>query len=346
VPWTWYFEPRDPVVAARWATVLVSLAAGVSTLFSVVAPPATGLGAQLMTYAVSALLIGAVIILRRAPERWLMCMWVPIPVAGVVAITALDLASNDASAAGQVFFCFPIIYSAALLRSRQALVCLTLSLTGEAIVVLTLQPFNAAITDLVYVGCTLITLSFLVVRAVDRQDELVEQLQRQAAVDTLTGLVTRRVLDEAAEEALSAGASDAGTALLLLDIDYFKSVNDTHGHPAGDLALQHVAAVLAENTRPDAVICRIGGDEIALLLPGCPATIALDRAEQLRAAISASPLSLPDGTVLTLSVSLGVGYVDPGDRRLRDLYASADLSLYDAKRSGRDRVGPVSTVTA
>jgi diguanylate cyclase (GGDEF)-like protein len=213
-------------------------------------------------------------------------------------------------------------------------------------VVLTLQPIDAALTDLVYVGCTLITLSFLVVRAVDRQDELVEQLQQQAAVDPLTGLVTRRVLDEAAEVALSAGESDDGTALLLLDIDYFKSVNDTHGHPAGDLALQHVAAVLAKNTRPDAVICRIGGDEIALLLPGCPADIAVTRAEQLRAAVGASPLALPGGAVLGLSVSLGIGFVDAGDRRLRDLYASADLSLYDAKRSGRNRVGPVSTVTA
>jgi diguanylate cyclase (GGDEF)-like protein len=345
VSWRWYFEPRDAGVAARWAIVLVSLAALVSAFFSVVAPPETGLFGRVLTYAVPASLIGAVLVLRRAPAHWLMWLWVPIPVAGVAAITALDLATNDASAGGQVFFCFPIIYSAALLRARQALVCLALSLAGEAVVVLTLRPLGAALTDLTYVGCTLITLSFLVVRAVDRQDELVQQLQLQVAIDPLTGLVTRRVLDDAAEVALSAGEGTSGTALLLLDIDYFKAVNDSHGHPAGDLALQHVAAVLARCTRPSTVICRIGGDEIALLLPGCPADIALIRAEQLRAAVCSSPLTLPNGVVVNLSASLGVGHVDPGDRRLRDLYASADLSLYDAKRSGRNRVGPVSMVT-
>jgi diguanylate cyclase (GGDEF)-like protein len=332
-------------VAARWGTVLVSLAALVTAFFAIAVPPAGGLGARALAYGVPAVLVAAVVIVRRAPARWLIGLWVPLPVAGVLAITALDLATHDPSAAGQVFFCYPGVYAAALLRSRQAYFCLALSLVGDAVVVFALLPRSPALTDLAYVGCTLVTLSLLVVRAVDRQDELVRQLQVQAAVDPLTGLVTRRVLDEAAEVALSAGEGDSGTALLLLDIDNFKSVNDTHGHPAGDLALQHVAAVLANNTRPSTVICRIGGDEIALLLPGCPAHIAAIRAEQLRGAVSARPLTLPDGTVLDLSVSLGVGYVDPGDRRLRDLYASADLSLYDAKRSGRNRVGPVSKVT-
>jgi diguanylate cyclase (GGDEF)-like protein len=332
-------------VATRWATVLVSVAAVVTGYLALTIPSATGAGARVLSYAVPGALVAVVVLLRRAPQRWLIGIWLTIPLGGVAAITALDLVTRDASAAGQVFFCYPVIYAAALLRPRPAFLCLGLAVACDALVVLALEPTQAATNDLAYVGCTLVTLSALVVWAMERQEGLVRQLQQQAAVDPLTGLVTRRVLDDAAEVALSAGEGPSGTALLLLDVDHFKSVNDTHGHPAGDLALQHVAAVLASNTRSDTVICRIGGDEIALLLPGCPSHIALSRAEQLRAAVAASPLILPDGTALAISVSLGVGYVEAGDRRLRDLYASADLSLYDAKRSGRDRVGPVSTVT-
>jgi diguanylate cyclase (GGDEF)-like protein len=298
------------------------------------------MGARVLAFAVPALLVGAVVALRRGDERVVQWLWVPIPFAGIVAIAALDLITDDPSAAGQVFLCYPVLYAASLLRAGVAYVCLAVSVAAEALVTLSLEPLHAGLTDLGYVGCTLATVTLLVVRATDRQQDLVEALQRQAAIDPLTGLVTRRVLDDAAQSALSAGEHLGGTALLLLDIDHFKRVNDTFGHPAGDLALQHVAHVLGLVTRPDAVICRIGGDEIAVLLPGCPAEAAHSRAEQIIDAVRANPLTLPDGTLLALSVSLGVGYVE-GGVGLRELYASADDSLYGAKGAGRDQVGPV-----
>ena len=269
--------------------------------------------------------------------QWL---WVPMPFAGIVVIAALDLVTDDPSAGGQVFFCYPVLYAASLLAARVAYACLAVSIAAEAVVTLALQPLHPALTDLGYVGATLATVTLLVVRATDRQQDLVQALQRQAAVDPLTGLVTRRVLDDAAQSALTASESLGGTALLLVDIDHFKRVNDTYGHPAGDAALQHVAQVLSRVARPDTVICRIGGDEIAGLLPGCPAQVAHGRAEQMIEAVRANPLTLPDGTLLALSVSLGVGYVE-GGLGLRELYASADHSLYGAKGAGRDRVGPV-----
>jgi diguanylate cyclase (GGDEF)-like protein len=161
------------------------------------------------------------------------------------------------------------------------------------------------------------------------------------AIDPLTGLATRRVLDDALQTALTGDVHDGGTALAMLDIDRFKSVNDRYGHPIGDAVLVHIAAILAENTRPDTIICRIGGDEIAFLLPGCSEVSAVQRAERLVELIRDSPLRLASGEVLRLSVSVGVAHAPhPHDAETkRELYAAADAALYNAKRAGRDRVG-------
>ena len=100
------------------------------------------------------------------------------------------------------------------------------------------------------------------------QDRLVDALQEQARVDALTGLVNRRSFDEALESALTRPAG-AGTALVLIDVDAFKTINDSHGHPVGDAVLVHLAGVLREQIRTDdAVLSRLGGDELAVLLPG------------------------------------------------------------------------------
>src|SRR5262249_16983865 len=147
-----------------------------------------------------------------------------------------------------------------------------------------------------YVAATVITMAAVLVHARNRQEALVEQLRRAAAIDPLTGLVTRRVLDEAAQAALSSSAIDDGTALILLDLDRFKSINDTYGHPVGDAVLVHVGDILAKETRADTVICRMGGDEIAVLLPGCSNEVAMRRAHELLDAVHAHPYQLADGT--------------------------------------------------
>ncbi len=87
----------------------------------------------------------------------------------------------------------------------------------------------------------------------------------------------------------------------------------------------------------DAVVGRLGGDELAVLLPGCSAATAAERAEQLVTAVRATPLQLADGTLLTLSVSVGVAHAPRHATELRALYAAADGALYEAKRAGRDR---------
>jgi diguanylate cyclase (GGDEF)-like protein len=176
----------------------------------------------------------------------------------------------------------------------------------------------------------------------NRMARLVAALQRQAGLDSLTGLASRRVLDDALAAALatpwSRDGSDAGTALILLDVDTFKSINDVHGHPVGDDALVHLAGLLRAHVRcGDAVLARLGGDELAVLLRGCTAQGAAARAEQLVEAVRATPLRLPDGTWLALSISVGVAHAPRHANDLRGLYAAADAALYAAKRTGRDR---------
>jgi diguanylate cyclase (GGDEF)-like protein len=182
-------------------------------------------------------------------------------------------------------------------------------------------------------------MAVMLVRAGATQERLVEALQEQARVDALTGLVNRRSFDEALESTLTRPVG-AGTALLLIDVDAFKTINDSHGHPVGDAVLVHLAGVLREQIRTaDGVLSRLGGDELAVLLRDCTADVAARRAEDLLLAVRSTPLHLPDGTLLALSISLGVAHVPERRGDLRTLYHDADAALYDAKRAGRGRVG-------
>jgi diguanylate cyclase (GGDEF)-like protein len=212
------------------------------------------------------------------------------------------------------------------------------ALAVDALTLFALRPPAAALTDLVFVGSVLTVIAMVLTRANRTQDRLVTALREQARVDTLTGLVNRRVFDEALSASVSRHAP-AGTALLLIDVDAFKAINDSHGHPAGDRALVHLADVLRQQVRAeDAVLSRLGGDELAVLLPGCSAAVAARRAEEIGDTVRATPLLLPDGTLLTLSISLGVAHVPPDAGDLTGLYSAADRALYAAKRAGRGRV--------
>nr|WP_269327112.1 GGDEF domain-containing protein [Kineosporia mesophila] len=175
-------------------------------------------------------------------------------------------------------------------------------------------------------------------------------LKAQASRDPLTGLVTRRVLDEAMHQALMPlvprqGGDARGTALVLLDLDHFKAINDTYGHPVGDDALVHLAALLRHDAGPDVVVARLGGDEMAVLLTRCTAHTAQEWARTLLARVLSHPLPMSTGADLTLGISVGVGHSDPGPMPLRDLYSAADASLYAAKHAGRGQVGPTRTAS-
>jgi diguanylate cyclase (GGDEF)-like protein len=331
-------EPRDAAAAARTAGLLTLLGAGVSLFFAVVQPPSTDVMGRLVALLVPAALLGASFVFRRATPSWPRFVWVLPPLLGVGAVVTLDLMTHDASAAGQVFLCLPVLYAAAQLRWLGAALASLAAVAGDALVVFGVEPVAKAGADFGYVAATCLTMAFVLVRARNHQEALVEQLRRMAAIDPLTGLVTRRVLDEAAQSALSGAGQDDGTALVLIDLDRFKSINDTYGHPVGDAVLVHVSQVLARQTRADTVVCRMGGDEIAVLLPGCSNLTAMRRAQDLLDAVHAHPFQLDDGTLIAISVSIGVAQVPVHAEALNTLYTVADRALYEAKRSGRGRI--------
>lgn len=175
------------------------------------------------------------------------------------------------------------------------------------------------------------------------QDDLEEQFQRQlyesATRDGLTGVYNRRYFVEALEKDYShAVRHGSPLAVVLLDIDHFKKINDTHGHPAGDTVLQAVSNLIQPSVRKDDVFCRIGGEEFVILMRDTGLPGAKIFAERLRERIEKEVFKASD-TEIPLTVSLGVAALDP-DRHedAHALVAEADEYLYQAKGSGRNRV--------
>jgi diguanylate cyclase (GGDEF)-like protein len=170
-----------------------------------------------------------------------------------------------------------------------------------------------------------------------RVAERTDALRRLAETDALTGIANRRSFlargDAALREALQRGQE---VSLVTFDLDHFKSINDTHGHAAGDAVLRLAAERCAALLRRPDLLGRLGGEEFALLLPGVGAAGALALAESLRAVLSLVPL--PGGTRGRLSASFGVATAVPEDGGLSALLLRADIALYVAKESGRDRV--------
>ena len=164
------------------------------------------------------------------------------------------------------------------------------------------------------------------------------QLREQATRDPLTGLFNRRHADAALALALEhARASSAPLSLLMIDVDHFKRINDTHGHAAGDAVLQALAQLLQRHVRPRDVACRHGGEEFLLVLADTPLAVAQDRAEALRRAFEALQVRFGGG-VLTATLSCGVAGFPQLTGGPEALLACADLALYAAKVQGRNRV--------
>ncbi len=163
-----------------------------------------------------------------------------------------------------------------------------------------------------------------------------EQRFRVAAeTDALTGLANRRSFLDRLQPHLDA-ADDRG-ALIVFDIDHFKRVNDTHGHPAGDRALAAFAGALSAAAPAGSIAARIGGEEFALFLPDVATETAARAADAIRLRIAALPISIPTGE-LRMTVSGGVAGVAETGADLGALHGAADAALYAAKSGGRNRI--------
>jgi len=169
----------------------------------------------------------------------------------------------------------------------------------------------------------------------ERQAEQMQSQVAQARTDALTGLPNRRAFDDEMVRRIAEWRRNSATfCLLILDIDYFKRLNDRHGHPAGDYVLRHVAEVLATMLREMDLVARIGGEEFALVLPATSAADARRAAERIRSAIASESFHFEQAEI-RLTVSLGLAVVAPQDDAV-SILKRADKALYAAKRGGRN----------
>jgi len=172
------------------------------------------------------------------------------------------------------------------------------------------------------------------------QDELRqrnEELDRLSRTDALTGLRNRRHVEEYLAKLTSLARRNVEPiAVLVIDIDHFKSVNDEYGHDAGDAVLRQVAGRMLGSIRLEDMIGRWGGEEFLVVLPDTAAEGAAELAERLRGVVADEPCSLADGATIRVTISVGcaASLTDDAGRLVR----SADAAMYEAKQSGRDRV--------
>jgi diguanylate cyclase len=162
-----------------------------------------------------------------------------------------------------------------------------------------------------------------------------EKLRTQSLRDPLTGLYNRRYMEDALERFLSlAERSGTSTAVMMLDLDHFKKLNDQHGHAKGDAVLRDVAAQLVGGLRPSDVVCRYGGEELMVIMPDCSVEDARLKAESLRLRIE----GLSEVHEVAVSASIGIAAVPETSTSQADLVAMADAALYTAKSNGRNCV--------
>jgi diguanylate cyclase (GGDEF)-like protein len=164
-------------------------------------------------------------------------------------------------------------------------------------------------------------------------------LAAAARTDAKTGLLNAGSWQrEAAVEVTRAAPAHTPLAVAIADIDHFKAVNDTHGHLAGDAVLAAVSAAMRDLLRDCDLCGRFGGEEFAMLLPRTTAAQALEIAERIRQGISQLAVPQDGTTAIRVTISIGIAIPSQARRTLDDLLAAADHALYQAKRSGRDRV--------
>ena len=254
---------------------------------------------------------------------------VPYPLlAGV--LTGAVCTSISLQGVNGVFWAYPTLFICYFILSRQWALAMSLLLvagvTGIAWAFVG-TPVAARL------GATLALTLVMINVVLNVIGDLQRALQEQAVTDALTGAFNRRQFDAELARLAAPGPSPAGAALLAIDVDHFKSVNDRFGHAAGDEVLRRVAAELAARKRRSDLLFRIGGEEFVLLLPGAGRDDALRAAESLRKRIEGAELLAGE----RVTVSIGLAARAPG-QAVDEWSRRADAALYEAKRQGRNRV--------
>ncbi|GAA4610330.1 diguanylate cyclase (GGDEF)-like protein [Actinoplanes octamycinicus] len=281
----------------------------------------------------SALLAVGVLCWRR-PEMLPPLFWPAIPFLATAVITGLNFATRDATTGTQLFYLWPLLYAASFLSRRIAYATVAGISAGQAAVVFSFLDTTRAVSDWIAMTVAMAMTAWVVITLNARNDRLRAVLQTQATTDALTGAANRRAFDEALHQAVDrAGRGEGSAALILIDVDHFKQINDTWGHAAGDRALSAVADALRAAAQDTGhLVARLGGDEFAVLLRAGPRG-ASRYTERARAHLAATE-GLPGGPP-RLSIGIGVAPYHAADPEA--LQRVTDAALYQAKAGGRGR---------
>ncbi|MGH4051441.1 MAG: diguanylate cyclase [Clostridium sp.] len=188
-------------------------------------------------------------------------------------------------------------------------------------------------------SCIIGTLSYHISNYMNISINQLNKLEQESTLDFLTGLNNVRQYDNALTRSfVDVRINKEHLSILIIDIDFFKNVNDTYGHLAGDSVLQQLSTVLSTSSRSFDIISRIGGEEFSVILPDCPSSQALEVAERLRSAVEIHEFILPDKLSINLNISIGAATYPDNVTTLENLVSQADIALYSAKRSGRNKV--------
>ena len=249
-----------------------------------------------------------------------------------VALVSYALATTKVTASdAAVLYALPVLWQSLFYGRRGAAAILAVVALGDALALVALGPYGYP-ERWVDVMVSVSAISVVVVSLQERNRRLLERVSLEARIDPLTGLLNRRGFDErAAVELAHLRRDPSPCAMVTIDIDYFKRVNDEWGHDVGDRVLRHIGSLLRAHARDVDVLARFGGEEFVVLLPGTDAAGASAFAERVRAALAHEPGDLP---AVRVSAGVSVGTAATG---LTMLARHSDTALYEAKRAGRDR---------
>ncbi len=308
-------------------------AAGVPAVVLAMFTDGAGDPVQTVTLAVTAAIVAAVaavLLLWPQMPDWMLFASFPLATVLITTVCVFD----PPLALTPMFYVWPLMLGGYFLSGRRAFACcLFVVLSFGAVSLLGLVDGPRLIQWVVLTVVCVFAVGFTRTLGT-RLEELVGQLRELATHDALTGIHNRRAFDERlAAEVARAVRHDEQLAVVVLDIDHFKCINDTFGHAAGDVALQRLARLVAGRLRGGDTFGRTGGEEFAVLLPGADADAAEAFAEQLRERIAFDMAT----TEAPFTVSLGVATLQDADDA-EGVMGAADAAMYRAKRAGRDRV--------
>ncbi len=173
----------------------------------------------------------------------------------------------------------------------------------------------------------------------DYLENRIEEKVEMAITDALTGLYNRHYMERHMQALITqAMQMEKPLSLLVTDIDYFKSINDTYGHDAGDRVLKEFGARIKEDARSMDLVCRFGGEEFVIVMPDTDRAKAFSVAERLRKSIAERSFEVEDGVNVDVTASMGISTLESGDDNSKTLFKRADKAVYQAKRDGRNRV--------